>query len=222
MLKYRNKATKRRVIHMVKTVNALGDACPIPVVKTKKVIDEIKQQGGTVETIVDNEIAVQNLTRLANNSGYPVHSEKLEEKKYRVVMEVASEGDPKVMAQEEPVCCIPDGRKKNTVVVLSSACMGEGDPKLGEALMKSYVYALAQQEELPACVLLYNGGVKLACEGAPTLEDLKSLEAQGVEILACGTCLNFYELTEKLSVGNVTNMYAIAEKMNQGSLIIKP
>ena len=88
--------------------------------------------------------------------------------------------------------------------------------------MKSYVYALAQQEELPTCVLLYNGGVKLACEGAPTLEDLKSLEAQGVEILACGTCLNFYELTEKLSVGNVTNMYAIAEKMNQASLIIKP
>lgn len=204
---------------MKKTVDAMGDACPIPVIKTKKAIDEIKGQGGTVETLVDNEIAVQNLTKLAQNSGYTVTSEKTGEKKFRVVIET---GSGEYSEAGEETVCTPDKRKKNTVVVISSSCMGEGDPNLGAALMKSYIYALSQQQELPAAMLFYNGGVKLACGDAPTLEDLKSLEAQGVEILACGTCLNFYGLSEMLKVGSVTNMYVIAEKMNQADLIIRP
>ena len=208
------------IFFLKKTVDAMGDACPIPVVKTKKAIEELKVQGGTVETFVDNEIAVQNLTKLGKNCGYSVLSEKLEEKKFRVEIQVtAGESD---QMQEQDNSCIPDMRRKNTVVVISSQCMGEGDPELGTALMKSYIYTLSQQDQLPATILFYNSGVKLACEEAPTLEDLKSLEAQGVEILACGTCLNFYGLSEKLKVGNVTNMYVIAEKMSQASLIIKP
>ena len=169
---------------------------------------------------VDNEIAVQNLTKLGKSSGYSVFSEKLEEKKFRVEIHVTEEGAGQM--QEQATSCIPDMRRKNTVVVISSQCMGEGDPELGTALMKSYIYALSQQEQLPSTILFYNGGVKLVCEDAPTLEDLKSLEAQGVEILACGTCLNFYGLSEKLQVGSVTNMYVIAEKMSQASLIVKP
>ena len=204
---------------MKKTVNAMGEPCPIPVVKTKKVIEEIKEQGGIVETFVDNEIAVQNLTKLGKGSGYSVTSEKLEEKKFCVEIQVQAGAEDQT---QEEATCIPDSRKKNTVVVISSSCMGEGDPELGTALMKSYIYALSQQDQLPATILFYNGGVKLACEDAPTLEDLKSMEAQGVEILACGTCLNFYGLSEKLQVGTVTNMYVIAEKMSQASLIIKP
>ena len=73
---------------MNKTVNAMGDACPIPVVKTKKAIKEMGSEGGSVETLVDNEIAVQNLTKMANQKGYPVQSEKLEQNKYRVVMTI--------------------------------------------------------------------------------------------------------------------------------------
>ena len=75
---------------MKKTVDAMGDACPIPVVKTKKVIEELKAQGGTVETFVDNEIAVQNITKLGKSSGYSVLSEKLEEKKFRVEIQVTA------------------------------------------------------------------------------------------------------------------------------------
>ena len=185
---------------MKKTVDAMGDACPIPVVKTKKVIEELKAQGGTVETFVDNEIAVQNLTKLGKSSGYSVLSEKLEEKKFRVEIQVTA-GEAAQMQEQEP-SCIPDMRRRNTVVVISSQCMGEGDPELGTALMKSYIYALSQQDQLPSTILFYNSGVKLACQDAPTLEDLKSLEAQGVEILACGTCLNFYGLSEKLQAGS--------------------
>ena len=88
--------------------------------------------------------------------------------------------------------------------------------------MKSFLYALTQQDELPDQILFYNGGAFLTCEGSESLEDLKSLEAQGVEIRTCGTCLNFYGLTEKLQVGDVTNMYDIAERMSKADRIIKP
>ena len=100
--------------------------------------------------------------------------------------------------------------------------MGTGSEELGRILMKGFVYALTQLEELPETVLLYNGGARLSAEGSSSLEDLKTLEAQGVEILTCGTCLNFYELTEKLSVGSVTNMYEITEKMAGARLVIRP
>lgn len=206
---------------MVK-VNAMGDACPIPVVKTKNAIKQL-QQPGDVEVLVDNEIAVQNLTKMANQKGYGVTSEKLEEQKYRVVLSVtevnASDAGEKEPAEE---VCVTDARGDKVVVVISSSKMGEGDDELGSILMKGFVYALTQQEKLPSTILFYNGGTFLTCEGAPTLEDLKSLEAQGVEILTCGTCLNHYGLTEKLQVGEVTNMYVIAEKMTQAKVVVKP
>ena len=198
-------------------VNALGDVCPIPVVKTKKAIQEL-QGAGEVCVLVDNEIAVQNLTKMAQQKGYVIKSEKLEVKKYQVVLTI---GEVSEEAVEECVECVPEVRS-NKVVVISSDKMGEGDEALGALLMKGFVFALTQQDELPATILFYNGGAKLTCENAPTLEDVKSLEAQGVEILTCGTCLNHYGLADKLQVGGVTNMYVIAEKMLQASLIIKP
>ena len=155
---------------------------------------------------------------MAQQKGYAVKSEKLEAKKYQVVLTV---GEVTEAPQEECVACIPDARS-NKVVVIASDKMGEGDEALGTLLMKGFVFALTQQDELPATILFYNGGAKLTCENAPTLEDIKSLEAQGVEILTCGTCLNHYGLAEKLQVGGVTNMYVIAEKMLQASLIVKP
>lgn len=207
---------------MNRTVNAMGDACPIPVVKTKNAIKEMGAEGGSVETLVDNEIAVQNLTKMANQKGYPVRSEKLEQNKYRVVMTIGETPAETVSEESSDTVCIPERRADNTVVVISSSCMGEGDDALGAVLMKGFLYAICQQDELPATILFYNGGAKLTCQDAPTLEDLKSLEAQGVEILTCGTCLNHYGLTDKLQVGTVTNMYVIAEKMTQASRIVKP
>jgi selenium metabolism protein YedF len=205
------------------TVNAMGDACPIPVVKTKNAIKELKT-AGQVETLVDNEIAVQNLTKMANQKGYGVKSEKLGENEYRVEMTIseAQLAAAETAEAQEETACIPDARKKNTVVVISTSYMGTGDDTLGATLMKGFIYALSQQDTLPKTILFYNGGAKLTCEDAPTLEDLKSMEAQGVEIMTCGTCLNHYGLTDKLQVGTVTNMYVIAEKMTQADLIVKP
>lgn len=201
-------------------VNAMGDTCPIPVVKTKNAIKELGAAGGVVETRVDNEIAVQNLTKMANQKGYGVKSEKLGEHEFRVTMTIG-EGAAPIPEDEPTVCAVPAGQK-NIVAVVSAGVMGSGDDKLGTALLKSFLYALGQQDVLPRTVLFYNGGASVTCEGSASLEDLKSLEAQGVEILTCGTCLDFYGLKDKLAVGEVTNMYVIVEKMTGADLIVKP
>lgn len=201
-------------------VNAMGDTCPIPVVKTKDAIRRLGADGGVVETLVDNEIAVQNLTKMANQKGYGVESEKLGENEYRVIMTVGA-GASLPAENEETVCAVPPGQK-NTVVVVAADHMGEGQGELGKNLLKAFLYALSQQERLPKTILFYNGGASLTCQGSLSLEDLQSMAERGVEILTCGTCLNFYGLTEKLAVGGVTNMYDIVEKQMAADLIVRP
>ncbi len=205
-------------------VNAMGDTCPIPVVKTKNAIKEMTESG-QVEIHVDNEIAVQNLTKMANVKGYPVHAEKKAESEYHVFMEIQKDQDEAAVQTKdlpEETVCVPDSVKKKKIIVISSDQMGNGSEELGRTLLKAFLYAVTQQDELPETILFYNGGVHLTCEESPALEDLKSLEAQGVEIMSCGTCLNYYGLTEQLKVGTVTNMYVIVEKMEQADLIVKP
>lgn len=201
-------------------VNAMGDTCPIPVVKTKEAIRQLGADGGVVETLVDNDIAVQNLTKMANQKGYGVESEKLGENEYRVTMTVGTGADLPAES-EETVCMVPAGQR-NTVVVVAADHMGEGEGELGKNLLKAFLYALSQQESLPKTILFYNGGASLTCQGSLSLEDLKSMAERGVEILTCGTCLNFYGLTEKLAVGGVTNMYDIVEKQMAADVIVRP
>lgn len=202
-------------------VNAIGDVCPLPVVKTKHAIKELNG-AGMVQILVDNEIAVQNLIKMANQKGYGSKSEKLEDKKYQVTMTIgdAAEEITEEVSEEAPVC-IPQAREE-TVVVISSQVMGEGTEELGKILLKGFIFALTQQEVLPKTILFYNGGAALTCKESALLEDLKVLEAEGVEILTCGTCLDYYGLKEELQVGEITNMYTIVEKMTQADKVVKP
>ena len=179
---------------MMLNVDARGDACPLPVVKAKKAIAALNG-AGEVEVLVDNEIAVQNLTKMAQQKGYGSSAEKLAEREYRVRFTV---GDASAAA-EEPAVCTPDART-DTVVAIAADTMGEGAEELGKTLLKAFVFSLTQQEKLPRTILFYNGGAHLTC----------------------GTCLNFYGLTEKLRIGTVTNMYVIAEKMLNAENVVKP
>ena len=199
------------------TVNAIGDACPLPVVKT---INAIKALHGAdvVETFVDNETAVENLKRLAESKGYGYSAEQQGEARYRVLLQI---GEHAEAPDDAPVCCDAPAKKRK-VVVISADHMGEGDEKLGRTLLKGFIFALGQLEELPSTILFYNGGARISCEGSESLSDLKTLAEKGVEILTCGTCLNFYGLSEKLAVGGVTNMYSIVETMANADLILKP
>ena len=198
-------------------VNALGEQCPIPVVKTTKALKEMTE-AGIVEVHVDNEVAVQNVLRLAQSQNLEAKSEKLDDKHF--VISINATGAP-IEKEEESISCAPDSRS-DTVVVISSDRMGSGNDELGKVLMKGFLFAVTQLEKLPTTMLFYNGGVLLTTEGSDSIEDLKKLEAQGVEIKSCGTCLNYYGISDKLKVGEVTNMYDIVETLAAASKVIKP
>ena len=200
-------------------VNAMGKQCPIPVVMTKKVIDKAAI-GDEIEILVDNETAVNNLSRLANKTGCTFVSEKLEHKKYQVKMTVQTEQTGGVAEEEEFVCETP--HKKVNVAVISSDVMGNGDDALGKILIKGFIYALSQMETYPDTILFYNGGAKITTEGSGSIEDLKKMEEEGVEIMTCGTCLKHYGLMDKLKVGTVTDMYTIVERMTGADKVIRP
>ena len=197
-------------------VNAVGDQCPIPVVKATKALGEFKE-AGTLEVQVDNEIAIQNLTRLADSKGLKSRSEKLGDNLFAITMEV---NGPLTMGGEDLSCHVDS--RGDFVVAIATDAMGRGSDDLGRTLMKGFIYAVSQLETLPKTILFYNGGAKLTTEGSVSLEDLRSMEAQGVQILTCGTCLNFYGLADKLAVGSVTNMYVIVETLAKAGKVIKP
>lgn len=202
-------------------VNAIGDTCPIPVVKAKNAIKELGG-AGVVEVLVDNEIAVQNLGKMASQKGYAFASEKLGDAEYKVTMTVGESAEQQNVDDIPEVCAVAPAHKKKVVVAINSAKMGVGHDELGGVLIKGFIFALTQMDELPSAILFYNGGATLTTEGSASLEDLKNLEAQGVEILTCGTCLNYYGLGDKLRVGEVTNMYSIVEKLTGADLVVKP
>jgi len=196
-------------------VNAIGEQCPLPVVKADQAMKKLTGPG-VVEVLVDNATAVENLKRLAaqKNCKVDVVCRCEEEIAVFIGVETAVEAAPAVAAAAPAT--------GNLVVAVGSATMGEGNDELGKTLMKGFLFAVSQLEELPKTILFYNGGAQIPVEGSDSLEDLKNMAAQGVEILTCGTCLNFYGLADKLAVGSVTNMYSIVEKLSGATSVIKP
>ena len=202
-------------------VNAIGDACPIPVVKTKNAIRELGGSG-VVEVSVDNEIAVQNLLKMAKQKEYEAAFEKNSNTEYIVTINVnggeVSDAKPVTKATVKS----DEIKLKETIVVIDSDKMGDGDEEFSKTLLKGFIYALSSQDIPPAKILFYNTGVRLTTEGSASIEDLKVLEKAGAKIYSCGACLNNYGLTEKLSVGEVTNMYDIVSYLMEADLVIRP
>lgn len=202
-------------------VNAIGDACPIPVVKTKNAIRELGGSGA-VEVSVDNEIAVQNLLKMAKQKEYEAAFEKKSNTEYIVTINVnggeVSDAKPVTKATVKS----DEIKLKETIVVIDSDKMGDGDEEFSKTLLKGFIYALSSQDIPPAKILFYNTGVRLTIEGSASIEDLKVLEKAGAKIYSCGACLNNYGLTEKLSVGEVTNMYDIVSYLMEADLVIRP
>ena len=91
-------------------------------------------------------------------------------------------------------------------ILILSDTIGSADVELGRLLMKNFLYAVARNEDAPACVMLMNEGVRLACEGSTSIDDLRLLVEQGVPVKACGTCLDFLGIKDALVVGEVGTM----------------
>ena len=216
---------------MMITVNAIGDICPIPVVKTKTALGELNVPG-EIEVLVDNETAVKNVTKMAKSSGASAGSEQRGEKRYRVLITVGEAAAQQLQSAKNSAAQ-PQGQDQQeaaagcrtcagTVVAVGSDRMGEGSEELGRILIKSFIFALTQLDDLPDKILFYNGGAKLTVEGSESLEDLKTLEEQGVEIQTCGTCLDYYGIKDKLAIGGVTNMYSLVETLQNAISVLRP
>jgi len=187
------------------TVDARGLACPQPVILTRKAL---KAGDLPVITIVDSETSQHNVTRMAEKQGYVVSAEVRDDAINLTIGEGAqSEATPQPEAAGAPA-------SGPLVLLVSSEHMGRGDqPDLGALLMRAFFHTLGEVEPLPETIIFLNSGVKLAIDDSPVLEDLQALEASGIEVLACGTCLEFFGLKERAAVGVVSNMYTIAEAL---------
>jgi len=186
-------------------VDARGLDCPKPVIETKKALERTSDK--EIVTIVDNEVAKENVVKLVKSMNYKYHVECIDGEYYiNIFKDMLEEIKETKLESKKPIL--------DMVVVIGSDTMGEGDRTLGEILIKGYVYTLSEMDKLPKAVLMLNSGVKLATEGSEVVEDLRKLEANGVDILSCGTCLDYYNVKDQLIVGGITNMYTIVEYMN--------
>ena len=192
----------------MRKLDARGLECPLPVVKTKELL---KESSEAVEVLVDNETAVENLKKFAKVKGYDAVSSKVNED-YTVVISSSEQ-----VVEEKKA----DNILKGQIVVLSSDRIGS-DKKLGKILMKSFIFALTKQDAFPETIIFYNEGVKITTQESDTVKDLLFLESEGVEIVNCGTCLDFFKLKDDLKVGSITNMYDIVERMEKAEKVIKP
>lgn len=195
----------------MRTVDARGLACPQPVIQTRKAMGEADQ----VVTLVDNDTALTNVSRMAEKAGWQVAVAQ-DADGYR--LELRKGGlSPQAEALTSDRAQPTDGP---LVLVVSADTMGRGDAELGNILIRAFFHTLNEVQPLPQTVIFFNAGVKLACQGSSVLEDLCALESQGIEMLACGTCLSHYELKDRLAVGQVSNMYTIAETMLRAGKIV--
>lgn len=192
---------------MKRAVDARGMVCPRPVIMTKKELEQIDE--GIVTTIVDNEVATQNISKLAKSLGYEYEVDKKSDEEYYVHITKGK--------VSEDVNVKTSSEFKDLTIGFSSNIMGNGSEELGKILIKSFMYTLTESTPYPSTLLFYNSGVYLTCEGSEVLDDLKKLEEEGVEIISCGTCLDFFNMKDDLRVGEISNMYTILEKLKNPS-----
>ena len=183
-------------------VNAVGLACPKPVINTKKELDKI--DNGIVVVTVDNDIAKQNILKLSNSLN--CESKIIKEEKDLISIEI-KKGENVIIEEKN------QDKLEDKCIFISSDKIGNGNDELGAILMKGFIYTLTESKPYPKSILLVNSGVKLTTENYDTVGNLKILEEAGVEILSCGTCLDYYGLKGSLKLGSVTNMYTIVDIM---------
>jgi len=196
----------------MKKVDVRGLACPAPVIETKKIMEE-----GITEilVLVDNDIASKNISRLADKKGYSFSEEKREDGIYLELIGKNGETDEK-----QKTSLLKD-ETGDWVLLIESDKMGSGSDELGEILMKGYFYALTEAAPFPKAVLFLNGGIRLALKESTVLKDLKVLQEKGVEMLVCGTCLDYFNEKANIGIGIVSNMYDIVEKINEAPKVIR-
>lgn len=186
-------------------VDTRGMECPKPVIFTKRALEE--NLGTIITSIVDNETARENILKFAKSQNLETDVMEREGIWYIDLYQNAMELSKELLPDKKPEIL-------DLVILVGSPHFGNGDRDLGEILMKGYMYTLTETKPYPKALLFVNSGVTLTLADSPVLEHLRKLESVGVQILSCGTCLDYYKVKDQLSVGGVGNMYAIVELMN--------
>jgi len=193
-------------------IDCRGKACPEPVMITRKALEKLKE--GPLTILVDDPSSCENVERFARSQGCTVAVERKEQGFYVHIEKVTLHTKEKLPRPEE--------KAPQVVVYINSHLLGVGEEALGTILMRAFLKTLQDIETKPARLIFINSGVRLASEGSEMLETLRALSGNGVEILSCGTCLDFYGLKEKLRVGRVSNMYEIARSLLEADRLIRP
>ena len=196
----------------MKNIDCRGLNCPQPVILTKKAIDELSN--GTIITIVDNEVAKNNVLKLAKKLSCTAEVARKNGEFHLTITKGEATLPKQVIASTHEI-------DNGTVVLCMSDVFGVGDEKLGKVLMKSFFFSITQLDTAPKSIIFMNSGVNLALKDSPVIESLQELAKKDVEILSCGTCLDFYQQKDKLAVGEITNMYTATEVLNEAGRIIR-
>lgn len=202
----------------MKVVDARGELCPKPLIMTKKALAEI-DENDSLEILIDNETSMKNVSRFLTDNGMQV---KQELKGNVFHLFVGKTGEIPENAPVEEYCEVSFSSNKNIVIAFQKELLGEGAEELGRILMKAFVNTLPEATVQPQSIVFLNSGIFLTLKNSQVLDTLKKLERNGVEILVCGTCLDYYQKKQELGVGIVSNMYDILEKLTSASSVVYP
>ena len=191
------------------TIDCRGQQCPLPVVQVRRQMQSAPDS--PLRVLVDDAAARDNVSRLANSQGYALHASE-ENGAFRLEL------TPAGTAGEQPTTSAGG----TTVIFIASDQMGSGDPKLGQILLKNFLFTLAENNAAPDQMLFVNAGARLTAGGSDVIEPLQKLASLGADIATCGLCLEFFGLKESLVVGRVTNMLEIATALQTANRIVRP
>lgn len=216
-------------------VDTRGELCPLPLIKTKKAVSTASE-GDIIKVISDNNTAKSNLMDYITELGFEpaLTTEGKEHHIQFTVGKLIAKVKSSPAFEKTPECPVPSGGSASALngnsnfgiggytIVIKSTLMGDGDPKLGAMLMRAYINSLPEIDIKPKTIILYNEGVKLALIGSDTAETLKELVTSGIELIVCGTCVDFYDIKKQLAVGKISNMYNISTLMSESAFIAYP
>jgi len=202
------------------TLACQGLPCPQPVLKCKTAVES--ENPDTLIVVVDNEPARENVTRFLGTRGYEIVSE--EQAGGEWTLTAARKESESRDADVAPVPAAKnssEGTRSKTLVYIPDPVIGSGDDELGAKLMQNFVATLPEMGEELWRIILLNGGVRLAVSESPALEALRKMEANGVSILVCGTCLEFFNLLDQKQVGETTNMLDVVTSFQLADKVIR-
>jgi selenium metabolism protein YedF len=202
----------------MKTVDAQGKMCPMPLIMTKKALSEISENE-TLEILIDNETSVKNVSRFLEEHNMSISTEK-QGKVFR--LKVSKTGVIPEETKAEDYCETPVPVSSDYVIAIQKNKLGQGNDELGELLIKGFINTLPEMDNKPKTLVFMNSGIFLALKDSPVIDALSRLENKGAKILVCGTCLDYYKKKEELGVGIVSNMYDILNVLSNAAKVLYP